>query len=160
MTQRLEVLKASLKKKEDQFDAKLAAHFASVKNANGQPLNDKRTGRATMSKWERQKDALRREQEGIEATKRAIEREESKIAMVASVTLPTPILSLIEAGVLVQWRKHSNRFFVQGVDKARIVWDEQKQVVEHQYLREVPADQYPKFRDTFNQLRKNIQPPG
>lgn len=34
--------------------------------------------------------------------------------------------------------------------------NQQKKVVAHQYLREVPVEQYPKFRDTFNQLRRAI----
>jgi hypothetical protein len=156
MTNRLEILKASLQKKEERFDSKLAGHFASVKQANGQPLNDKRNGSATLSKWEGQNDALRAIQDGIEVTKRAIEREESRIAAVSSVALPDAIRKMVDAGELVQWRKHPNCFFVAGVDRGRIVWDEQKQVVAHRYLREVPADQYPKFRDTYNGLRKAL----
>lgn len=156
MSKRLDVLKQSLAKKQALFDTNLECHFASVKQANGQPLNDKRKGRATMDKWDRQNEALRTLQEGIETTKQAIEREESKIAAVESVALPEAIRKMLDAGELLQWRKHPNRFFVTGVDRGRIVWDEEKKTVSHQYLRDVPTEQYPKFRDAFNKLRREI----
>ena len=156
MSKRLDVLKQSLAKKQALFDSKLECHFASVKQANGQPLNDKRNGSATMDKWERQNEALRTLQEGIKTTKQAIEREELKIAVVESVALPEAIRKMLDAGELLQWRKHPNRFFVAGVDRGRIVWDEGRKTVSHQYLRDVPAEQYPKFRDAFNKLRREI----
>jgi len=156
-TPRLEVLKASLQKKEGRFGSALRRHFASVKEANGQPLNDKRNGRATMSKWKSQDDALRTLQDGIEITKRAIEREESRIAAVEAIR------QMVEAGTLVQWRKHPNFFFVAGVDRGRILWDERKKVLAHRYLREVPPEQYATFRDVYNSLRaalKSTTPDG
>ena len=75
MTKRLEVLKASLVKKEAELDRRMQAHFDTVKEANGQPLNDKRNGQATLNKWEKQNDAIRNQQAEIEKTKRAIEFE-------------------------------------------------------------------------------------
>ena len=156
MSKRLEVLKQSLAKKQALFDVKLTGHYASVKQANGQPLNDKRNGQATLDRWNRQNEALKTIQAGIETTKQAIEREESKISAVNAVALPEPIRKMLDAGELLQLRKHPNRFFVPGVDRARIIWDDEKKVVAHQYLREVPVEQYPKFRDTFNQLRRAI----
>ena len=42
MSKRLEILKQSLAKKEELFSQKLDDHFSTVKQANGQPLNDKR----------------------------------------------------------------------------------------------------------------------
>lgn len=156
MSKRLEVLKTSLKKKEALFDSKLNEHFGTVKQANGQPLNDKRNGRATLDKWDRQNDALRKIDQGIELTKQAIEREEQKIAACNAVQLPEPIQKLIDAGELTQWRRHPSIFFVAGVEKARIILDSKKGIVAHRYLREVPADQFPKFRDVFNKLRADI----
>ena len=156
MSKRLEVLKQSLAKKQALFDDKLTGHYTSVKQANGQPLNDKRNGQATLDRWHRQNEALKTIQAGIETTKQAIEREESNISAVNAVALPEPIRKMLDAGELLQWRKHPNRFFVPGVDRARIIWDDEKKVVAHQYLREVPVEQYPKFRDTFNQLRRAI----
>lgn len=154
MTKRLEILNASLKKKEAKMHAKISEHFDSVKQANGQPLNDKRNGAATLEKWERQHAAIRRVQEGIQKTKAAIEREESAIARVGGLSLPCFIQQAIEAGELTQWRKHPNRFFVPGVEGGRIIWDAKNRVLMHSYLSEVPEDQYPKFRDTFNKLRQ------
>ena len=66
MTKRLEMLKASLVKKEAELDRRMQAHFDTVKQANGQPLNDKRNGQATLNKWEKQNDAIRNQQVEIE----------------------------------------------------------------------------------------------
>lgn len=44
MSKRLEILKASLERKKERLDALLGNHFDSVKETNGQPLNDKRDG--------------------------------------------------------------------------------------------------------------------
>ena len=157
MSKRLEVLEASLAKKESAFDSRLADHFACVKSANGQPLNDKRNGHATLRKWEKQNDALRKVQAGIEATKSAIEREKAKIKNVQSVTLPPPILELIDAGKLTQWRKHPTFFFVTGVEKARIHLLENGTIA-HRYLSEIPdKEQYAIFRDVFNELNRKMK---
>jgi hypothetical protein len=152
---RLEILKASLEKKKSEFDTRLADHFASVAEANGQPLNDKRNGAATLKRWEKQNDALRNKKKSIEKTEAAIEREESKIASVnyANDFIPPQILELVQQGVLTQWRKHPTTFFVVGVDKARIVWDEDKKVVAHRYAREVTdPEMRKKFAAVYNGL--------
>jgi len=122
MTKRLEILEGSLAKKKSAFDQSIDAHFTDVKRANGQPLNDKRNGQATLNRWEKQSDALRNKQSGIELTERAIEREKGKILEVARALdgMPQQIVDLIESGTLILWRKHPNTFFVSGVDKARI----------------------------------------
>lgn len=150
MSKRLEILQASLAKKQEKFDNKISEHFADVKSANGQPMNDKSNGNATMSRWEKQNNALRSMQDGIEKTKAAIEREKYKIKHVESVTLPEFILKMVESNELIQWRKHPHIFFVAGVDKGRIVWDEEQQTVLHKYVRDIPKEQYPMFRDAFN----------
>jgi len=160
MSKKLEILQQSLTKKQSAFDDKLNAHFETVKEANGQPLNDKRNGRATLAKWERQNDALRSLKEGIETTKKAIDREEDKIANVenANSFIPCEILALVESGELVQWRKHPTTFFVAGVEKARIVWDEKRKVLAHKYVREVTdKDQYSKFAKMFNSLNTSLK---
>ena len=69
MSKKLEILKQSLEKKEQQLNSKFDQHFATVKQANGQPLNDKRNGQATLNKWERQNEGIRTMQKSIEATK-------------------------------------------------------------------------------------------
>lgn len=128
MANRLEILENSLKKKQDAFDKALEAHMEDAKSANGQPLNDKRGGQATMNRWELQNNRLRKLQEGIEATKRAIENEKSKISYVVRTnnTLPQVLLDKVASGELEQWRKHPSFFFVKGIDKARLQYKDGK----------------------------------
>jgi len=159
MSKRLEILKHSLAKKEQELQSRFDAHFATVKQANGQPLNDKRNGPATLRKWGRQNDGIRAAQQSVERTKAAIEKEECKLANVeqANTSTPTQILKLVEEGHLIQWRKHPHTFFVLGVDKARIVWDEKHKQVAHRYYSEIKEpDQRVKFAKTFNALRAEI----
>ena len=131
MSTRLKILKNSLANKKEQFASRLDNHFATVREANGQPLNDKRNGASTLRKWGKQNDVLRTIDAKIKLTENAIEREESKIAgvAVANNSMPREILDLVANGILTQWRKHPNTFFVEGVDKARIVWDDKKKIV-------------------------------
>jgi hypothetical protein len=155
MSKKLEILKQSLAKKEQQLNAKFETHFATVKQANGQPLNDKRNGQATLNKWERQNESIRTMQKSIEATKQAIEIEEGKIKGVehANTFIPAEIQKLIETGELIQWRKHPNTFFVAGVDKARIVWLEKTKQVAHKFVSEIKEqEQRTKFVRVFNPL--------
>ena len=155
MSKRLEILKNSLAKKEQQLNAKFDEHFATVKQANGQPLNDKRNGQATLNKWERQNEGIRTLQKSIEATKQASEKEESKIKGVEHVNgyIPKEILALVETGELIQWRKHPHTFFVAGVDKARIVWLEKTKQVAHKFVSEIKEQkQRTKFVYMYNRL--------
>ena len=155
MSKKLEILNRSLAKKEEQLNAKIETHFETVKQANGQPLNDKGNGRDTLNMWERQNEGIRSLIKSIEATKRAIEIEEDKIAQVeyANTFIPSEIQKLVESGDLIQWRKYPNIFFVAGVDKARIIWDEKRQVVLHKFVNEITVqEQRTKFARTFNSL--------
>lgn len=153
MTQRLAILKRSLEKKQAEFDRRLAEHFTDVASANGQPLNDKRNGYATMQRWEQQNDVLHRLRESIEKTQRAIEREEYKISRVESEPIPDFIRAMVQSGELVQWRKYPNRFFVPGVEKARIVWDEQKQQILTSYISRIPTpEQFEQFQAVCRKL--------
>ena len=159
MSKRLEVLKGSLIKKETLFNDKLQNHFKTVAQANGQPLNDKRNGQATLNKWERQNNSLLNIQEGIEKTKNAIENEEGKIYETEHIKkqLPELILKLIEEGIITQWRKHPKTFFVNGVDKARICYDIKKKQISHKYARQITdKEQHKIFAQTFNKLAKQI----
>jgi hypothetical protein len=159
MSARIEILKSSLAKKEALFDGKLQGHIDCVKQANGQPLNDKRNGQATLNSWERQNNLLRSLQESINKTKAAIEKEEEKIALVSLVELPEEIKKLIAAGVLIQWRKNPSFFFVNGVDRARIHLLENGTVA-HRYVAEISSkEQYAKFRDVFNGLNRALSSP-
>lgn len=158
-TKRLIILENSLEKKKKQFNDKLQNHIDTVKQANGQPLNDKRNGQATLNKWERQNDSLRNLQESIAKTENAIEVEKGKIIECESVknSLPDAILEMMVNGTLIQWRKHPNTFFVNGVDKARIVWDNKKKVVAHKYSKQITdKDQWKLFAKTYNELFKSV----
>jgi len=155
MSKKLEILKQSLVKKEQELQSRFDTYFATVKQANGQPLNDKRNGQATLNKWERQNNAIRSAKESLEKTITAIEIEESKIANIEQVSeyIPTEILTLVEQGVLVQWRKHPHTFFVSGVEKARIVWIEKTKKVAHKFVGEIKEkEQRAKFVSVFNPL--------
>lgn len=159
MSNRLTILKRSLDKKKDLFNEKLQSHMSTVKQANGQPLNNKRNGQATLNKWERQNQALVNIRGGIEKTERAIEMEESKIkgVEVANTATPSAILSLIASGDLIQWRKYPNTFFVTGVDKGRIVWDNKKKVVAHRYYSQIPDKiQKSVFAKIYNDLNRAL----
>lgn len=155
MSKRLEILKASLVKKETLLNEKFDQHFKTVKQANGQPLNDKRNGQATLNKWERQNEALRTLQAGIERTKQAIELEENTIKGVEKTKdlLPKEIQDLIESGELIQWRKYPNICFVKDVAKARIIWDKKKKVVAYKFYSSITDDEQKRvFRFTYNKL--------
>ena len=154
-TKRLEILENSLIKKEAVLDNKFSTHFATVAQANGQPLNDKINGQATLDKWERQNQSIRNQKESIEKTKNAIEREKGKILDVeqANNIVPNEILKMVESGELIQWRKHPTFFFVKGVDKARILWDKKRKVVAHRYSKSITdKDQWKLFAKTYNAL--------
>jgi len=159
-TKRLQILQESLRRKEEDFDNRLSVHFDTVKKANGQPLNDKRNGSRTLALWERQNDALRSLDQGIEKTKAAIEREQAKIGRASAVTqeLPQPIIKLIEDGTLTQWRKYPNRFFVKGVEKGRIIWNLKKNTLLVSHYREIPdREQFERFKCVFNALKSEVK---
>lgn len=154
MSRRLEILKASLAKKEALFNDRLQQHFDTVKEANGQPLNDKRNGRATLNKWEKQSEGLRNIESSIQRTKDAIEREEMKIALTEQVSIPAYMQEAIDAGLITQWRKHPRFFFVTGVKHGRIVLNEETGTIGYRYLNKVSKEEYPTFRDVFNKLNQ------
>ncbi len=158
-TKRLERLKNSLTKKETLFTVKLQGHFDTVKLANGQPLNDKRNGQATLNVWERQNNSLRTINQSIDKTKRAIEIEENKNTYTQDIKnkLPTEIVELIDNETLIQWRKFPNTFFVKGVEKARIHWDLKTNILTHKFVKEIKdKEQYSFFAKTFNSLKASL----
>ena len=160
MSKKLEILKASLEKKEAMFNQKLNNHIATVKQANGQPLNDKRNGRATLNKWENQNNSLNSLQLEIEKTKQAIKNEIAKIKNVehANDILPSQIIDLINEGTLIQWRKYPHIFFVKEVDKARIIWNDRKRNVDYKYFNLVTdKNQRQLFADVYNNLYNNLK---
>ena len=156
---RLDVLKKSLEKKQAEFDKKLQEHFDTAAQTNGQPLNDKRNGRAVMNKQERQNDSLRRLDASIEATKKAVENEAAEIAHVEKITnmLPDPIVDRIKHGRLRQWRKYPHIFFVSGIDKARIIFDLKTRKLAHKHANTISdREQRLKFADVYNDLSEAL----
>ena len=154
-SKKLEILKASLVKKQELYSKKQDAHIRDVLSANGQPLNDKRNGRATLNKWDKQCESLNKSVAEIEKTQLAIENEERKIEAVkgAKDQFPQEILDLLDSGELTQWRKYPNMFFVSGVEKARIIWDFKKKNVSYKYLSSLTdAEQRKKFAQVYNFL--------
>lgn len=155
MSKRLKILQNSLAKKQAKMDRLIANHFTDVKSANGQPLNDKRNGTATFKRWERQNEAIRNIKDGIKNTERAIEKEKSKISKVESMQdkLPDILASLLRDGVITQWRRHPNTFFVKGVENARLHFDLNTKLISHKYVKEISdKEQYTIFRDVFNRI--------
>ncbi|WP_288446511.1 hypothetical protein [uncultured Chryseobacterium sp.] len=154
---RLQVLENSLVKKEAELQRRFDNHFNTWKQTNGQPMNDKANGGAFFRKVEKQNDAIRNMKASIEKTKNAIEKEKSKIANVEAQSIPVELQNLINEGKITQWRKFPNRFFVVGVEKARLVWMEKEKYVTYQYLKEIPnQEQYAIFRDIFNDLNRTL----
>ena len=156
---RLEILEASLLKKQERLKQLERAHYEDVARANGQPLNDKRNGQTTLKRWDRQREALRKQVLEIEKTLDAIEFEKGlqRGCEKANEEIPSQILSLVESGKIVQWRKHPNRFFVVGVDKARIIWDPKKKTLSHSYIKQIPdAVQFGKFKEVYNDLHISL----
>lgn len=157
MSKKLTLLKASLAKKKALLDQKFEQHFSDVKRANGQPLNDKRNGQATLTRWDKQNDAIRNLKSSIDKTEKAIEREQSLIDGLNYVndsgSIPKQIMELVNSGTLVQWKKHPNIFFVNGVEKGRIIWDGKHNIVAHKFYSSIPdIKQREKFAKVFNPL--------
>jgi len=157
MSKRLDILKSSLEKKEAELSRRLENHFADVKSANGQPLNDKRNGHATLNRWEKQNSSIKKQIESVEVTKSAIEKQQSKTAEVLYYynLMPKYLKDLIDTGTLKQWGRHPYVMFVNDVEKARIYWDEKTNTCSHKYAKEIPTkDQYAIFRDIYNAINK------
>ena len=155
-TKRLEILQNSLLKKEAILDQKFDNHFADVKRGNGQPMNDKRNGQATLSRWESQNDSIRNQKKEIEKTKAAIEFEQGKILDCQSVLkdLPKPFLDAVESGEITQWRKFPNRFFVKDGGRGRIIWEKNKVLCS--YVPDAGTPERVAFAACFNKLKTQI----
>lgn len=156
---RLDILKTSLEKKQVKFNRKLNEHFADVKRTNGQPLNDKRNGYSTMKRWDKQNDALFNMQKEIERTQIAVEREESRIRCIDrnKNSMPEEIQELIDNGTLKQWGKYPHIMFVEGVDKARMIWDGKKRMIMHKFVNSITdTEQRKKFARIYNSLNAAI----
>ena len=112
-----------------------------------------------MNRWERQNDTLRNLDKEIERTKEAIRDEECKQRYMADVKagMPKAITDLINDGTLRQWGKYPNILFVDGVDKARIIWDGKKRKVLHKFANAITdPEQRKKFAGVYNRLYNEI----
>lgn len=154
-TKRLIILESSLIKKEEKLNELLANHFDTVKQANGQPLNDKRNGHKTLSLWERQNDAIRKQEAEIEKTKVAIEREKDKIANVENQELPDYLKEFLDKGLITQWRKYPNRFFVVGGGRARVIYKDGKLL--YSYLNETTQEERTKFISVAKEINERVK---
>lgn len=144
---KLNILKKSLEKKEKHFERIIKEHLTDVTKTNGEPLNDKRNGQAIINRWNRQSDSILNSIKEVEKTENAIRKENNKLYNLefSKTYLPPIFMELVNKGDLIQWRKHPNIFFVPGVDKARIVWDKKKNIVVAWYSRLI-VDQEQKIK--------------
>ena len=158
MTTRIEMLERSLANKIEKLGRMSAEHIEDARNANGQPLNDKRNGMATMKRWDKQQAAISAQLKEIEKTEEAIEDEQELMNEIAAwrKVLPQPILTAIDSGEITQWRRHPNRFFVSGVPKARIVWDEKTGKLSSAHANNLTGESHDKFNAVFCRLKKEI----
>lgn len=159
MSKKLQILKASLEKKQLEFNKRLTVHMDDVRGAQGEPMGGHRGGEKVLRRWEKQNSTLKTLDESIKKTQNAIEREEYKIANVESAkdVVPALFLELTNKGVLNQWRKHPTIFFVAGVDKARIGWDDKKKTAYHRYYRSIECeDQKSKFKEVWTMIYKQF----
>jgi hypothetical protein len=148
-----------LARKEDELNRRFDNQFEHQRKTNGQPMNDKRNGRAWFNKKDKLDQAIGKQMEEIEKSKAYIKRLEERVAFLEKweKELPAPLLEATLAGRLNQWKRHPRMFFVEGVEKARIVWNSDTKTIGATYVKQIPSkEQYAIFRDTFNGLRKEL----
>lgn len=141
-SKRLEILKASLDKKKADFSQRWSAHRKEVAGRQGQPFHMYKKGEAdTRKRFGKEMDILSDLNKSIEKTERAIEKEAQKIKATEEqkALFPPPILEFIERGDVIQWRKYPRIMFVPGVDKARIVYDNDKTALTVAFFRTLQA---------------------
>lgn len=155
MADRLTTLKLSLEKKQTELDNRFTKLFGLYHGRQGQPIQkDIASDQRLVKQSDKADQAIRNQQAEIEKTKAAIEREQNAVDRVNSVELPEAIKQLLADGVITQWRKFPNRFFVVGVDKARIVYFPETRAIAPHYHTEIKdPEQYKVFAKVFNELR-------
>jgi len=157
---RREILEASLAKKDAKFNASLEAHMSDVRGAQGEPMAGHRGGEKVLSRWNKQNNSLRFQQESIDKTKTALEREdwrdaEKLHANEVLLTMPQIIQEMTKNGKLNQWAKHPTIFFVNGVKKSRIQIKKGK--AHHRFARQCEnEEQFQKFRTVYNEINKAV----
>jgi len=160
---RLDILKNSLEKKKQVLDSRYDAYFEDVKRGNGQPMNDKRNGQATLNRWDRKSNSIRSAEEAIKVTEEAIikhEYREKAIERTKSI-LPAPLLDSLTSGDIRQWHRFPNYFFVKGVEKGRFFWDTKTKCIRLKYMSQIPnKEQKDLFISVVRQLDKDIRDLG
>jgi len=78
-------------------------------------------------------------------SRREIVKSQDNIERVSNADIPEFLKPMIESGEITQWREFPNRFFVNGVDKARIIWHTDEQEFGYAYLNELPKEQFEKI---------------
>ena len=158
-SKRIQILEASLKKKEEELQNLFDNHFGTWKQTNGQPMNDKRNGGAFFNKIEKQNEAIRNKQASIQKTKDAIENEKGRIGakVYNKNSLPNSLKILVENKEINQWSRHPNTFFVSGVKKARIVFDPKTNSISHKFSNTLQnGEERKKFVRLYNELYKEF----
>ncbi|NCX95785.1 MAG: hypothetical protein EBX41_05120 [Chitinophagia bacterium] len=124
-SQRLEILKNSLIKKEERQQYLLSQFYGGWHGRQGQPIDlSRKSDRALLNRTDKYDNALRNISAEIQKTKDAIEREEGKLRQVelTNQILPASLLEFVNRGELIQWRKYPNTFFIPGIEKVRLIW--------------------------------------
>jgi len=165
---RLEILKNSLVKKKANLDIFFEDLYSHQRLTNGQPMNDKRNGNSWFKRHEQLNNKIANQFKEIEKTEHSIEKEQSKIDNYSNIEkdLPQPILDLIQAGTLIQWKKYPNTFFIEGLDTVRIVYEKKvmktkiKETLLNRYQNEFKKnctkEEWTKFVKIFNYLKPLI----
>ena len=157
-TKRLELLEESLAKKKAELCWKIEEHFTTTQQVLRQPLNDKKNREIVMARWKRQGHGLQKLKESIEKIQNAIKTEIDKIVLEEYFDVPPAIQELLDTGVLIQCRKQFNRFFVKGVEKASLIYEDGKLLMS--FFKDIPnKKQLNIFRKVCNELQKetNLQ---
>lgn len=145
---RVQILKASLEQKEQKLNELLKGRFAEAKQSNQK-----------LSEWAKQNAEVKEMLYSIETTKRAIKAEQKKVDKLKEINkkLPSEILELLEKGVISQWERYPNRFFVVGVKHARIVLDFETSNIMYQHLKLIPNEyQLNKFKAVYSELSEKL----
>jgi len=90
----------------------------------------------------------------------AVQSRETLINTPIEQALPTAIINLVANGILKSTRKRTYQFcfFVKGVDKGRVIWDEILQTLLVSHHLEIPnPEQRARFRDVFYELHKQLE---
>ena len=165
---RLEILQNSLAKKEAKQNNNFTSLYKHQAMTHSSPVNDKRCGSAWFKAHDKINDDIRNQYAAI----KAIEQEEKRQlinedAREMLLEYPQAIIDLVEAGTLFQWNKHPNTFFVNGLEKIRIIYEKKEhktkitETLYHKYGSEFASistkEQIKYFNNLFNDLKSKVK---